>query len=80
MTKALITVTPMTTATLNRQACWLAWAVLCDGTLEACGNGAQFQYPIFPTVREARQWKRDHSEFVGKIIKVCIERSDINRA
>jgi len=40
-----------------------AWAcVWPDEGLRPCGNGAQWQYPIFWTKREAASWKRESAE------------------
>lgn len=32
------------------------WAVLTDGVLIDYGNGEQFQFPLFHTRKEAREW------------------------
>lgn len=54
------------------------WAVLTnkqwDGNEEfaAFGNGKQFQYPIFVSLREAQDWRKESPESRGKIVRVQI--------
>jgi len=51
-----------------------AWAVLFHGELGPWGNGHQFQYPIFFTRREAREWQRGHSWCgMTSIIRVIVK-------
>lgn len=58
----------------------LGWAVVSyfdsDSyqTINAFGNGAEFQLPIFPTLAEARAWKRSHYPQRGNIVRVKITR------
>jgi len=55
------------------------WAVLSPqtweenpGELTAYGNGAQFQFPIFPTRKEAVTWKAESTWDRGRIVRVQI--------
>jgi len=56
-----------------------AWAVLVPsdsnespGELRCYGNGRQWQYPIFESRFEARQWKLEFRRDRGKIVRVVI--------
>lgn len=40
------------------------------------GNGAQFQYPIFQTRKEAQTWKNEAKWERGKIVRVEIKVSE----
>ena len=61
-----------------------AWAVLISknqidakGELHPIGNGTQFQFPIFPTKKEARSYVLEDKNIRGKIIPVLITQLSI---
>lgn len=55
-----------------------AWAVLSKhGRLVPYGNGNQYQYPIFKTLTEANDWRKESTYNRGEVIMVEILRSDI---
>ena len=56
-----------------------AWAVLISknqidngGEFLPIGNGWQFQFPIFPTIKEAKSYVLEDKNVRGKIIPVFI--------
>jgi hypothetical protein len=54
------------------------WVVFyhCDSDpmelLIAFGNGAQFQFPAFPSEKDAREWKLEHCPERGRIVRATI--------
>lgn len=56
-----------------------AWAVLVSnnqtdagGSFEAFGNCNQFQFPVFPRKKDAREWRNEDRNVRGHIIPVTI--------
>lgn len=50
-----------------------AWAATFNnGELAAFGNGKQWQFPIFPTRKEARDWVADALPKPIRIVRVTI--------
>lgn len=55
------------------------WAVLCladdrlPWVLNAVGNGQEWQYPIFPTRREARKWAKRAATWKVRIVRCTVE-------